>query len=312
MRIARLTYPTVDAASAFCKALAVPDRNSRETVEIKKAIITAAGRGQRTLPLQTLVDRDGVSKTALRILIEEILAAGIDDICIVISPGDQAAYRAAAGGQGGRLQFVEQTSPLGYGHAVFCARGFAGSEPFLLLVGDHLYVSGGAKRCAQQLVETAKAEHCAVSAVQATHESKLPYYGTIGGHLVAGRKGLYEISQVLEKPTPTEAEQRLIVPGLRAGHYLCFFGMHVLTPVVMEMLAEEIDQGGSRPVHLTSALARLAKRERYLACELTGRRYDIGVKYGLLTAQLALALDGQDRDEVLSGLVDLLAHRELK
>jgi UTP--glucose-1-phosphate uridylyltransferase len=63
-------------------------------------------------------------------------------------------------------------------------------------------------------------------------------------------------------------------------------------------------------VNLSTALTKLAKRERYLACELQGHRYDIGVKYGLLTAQLALALDGKDRDEVLSGLVELLARRE--
>jgi UTP--glucose-1-phosphate uridylyltransferase len=62
-------------------------------------------------------------------------------------------------------------------------------------------------------------------------------------------------------------------------------------------------------VHLTMALGQLARRERYVACELHGHRYDIGVKYGLLTAQLALALDGQERDEVLSGLVELLARR---
>jgi UTP--glucose-1-phosphate uridylyltransferase len=280
-------------------------------VEIKKAIITAAGKSQRTLPLQTLVDRDGQTKTALRILVEEILAAGIDEICVVISPGDQAAYAAAAGGQGGRLRFVEQAEPLGYGHAVLQAREFVAAKPFLLLVGDHLYVSGGAKRCAQQLVETASAESCAVSAVQATHESKLPYYGAVGGRLVAGRKGLYEISQVLEKPTPTEAEQRLIVPGLRAGHYLCFFGMHVLTPLVMDLLAENLARADGPKTPLTHALAQLATRERWLAGELHGRRYDIGVKYGLLTAQLALALDGNDRNEVLSGLVELLARRDL-
>jgi UTP--glucose-1-phosphate uridylyltransferase len=275
--------------------------NSPKAVEIKKAIITAASKTQRTLPLQTLVDRDGTPKAALRILIEEI--------CVVICPGDEAAYTAAAGGQSGRLRFVEQAAALGYGHAVGCAREFAGAQPFLLLVGDHLYVSGSGKRAAQQLVEIARVENCAVSAVQATHESKLPYYGAVGGRLVAGRKGLYEVSEVIEKPTPTEAEQRLIVPGLRAGHYLCFFGMHVLTPAVMEMLASEAGRADSRRVHLSTALAKLAKRERYLACELEGHRYDIGVKYGLLTAQLALALDGQDREEVLSGLVDLLARR---
>jgi UTP--glucose-1-phosphate uridylyltransferase len=280
-------------------------------VEIKKAIITAAGRSQRTLPLQTLVDRDGIAKTALRILIEEVLAAGIEEICVVVCPGDQDAYAAAAGGHGSRLRFVEQTASLGYGHAVFCAREFVGGSSFLLLVGDHLCVSGGPKRAAQQLVERARVEKCAVSAVQSTHESKLPYYGAVGGRLVTGQKGLYEIAEVLEKPTPTEAEQRLIVPGLRAGHYLCFFGMHALTPAVMELLAEDFKQGASSVIHFSSALARLANRERYLACELQGRRYDIGVKYGLLMAQVALALDGSEREEVLSGLVELLARRTM-
>ncbi len=281
-------------------------------MQIKKAVITAAGKSQRTLPLQTLVDRDGASKTALRILMEEVLAAGVSDICVVVSPGDQASYSAAAGGQGSRLHFVEQSKPLGYGHAVLCASEFVGRDPFLLLVGDHLYVSGGPKRCAEQLVEIGSAENCSVSAVQATHESKLPYYGAVGGHLVPGRKGLYEISRVVEKPTPTEAEQNLVVPGLRAGHYLCFFGMHLLTPTVLDLLEQDLAGASGGPLHLSTALARLATRERYLASELSGRRYDIGVKYGLLTAQLALALDGQDREEVLNGLVELLARREIK
>lgn len=279
-------------------------------MDIKKAIITAAGKNQRTLPLQTVVDQDGVTKTALRIVIEEVLHAGVDQIAVVVCPGDQTAYATAAGSHAKRLQFVEQTEPLGYGHAVWCAREFAGRDPVLLLVGDHLYVSGQPKQCAQQLVEVASAENCAVSAVQATHESKLPYYGTVGGRLVTGRQGLYEISQVIEKPTPTVAEQQLVVPGLRAGHYLCFFGMHVLTPLVMDILNEDVTRAGRQGgVHLSAALAKLARRERYLASELHGRRYDLGLKYGLLTAQLALALSGHDRDEVLAGLVELLASR---
>jgi UTP--glucose-1-phosphate uridylyltransferase len=280
-------------------------------MEIKKAIVTAAGKNQRTLPLQTLVDRDGTAKTALRIIIEEVLQAGIDEIAVVISPGDQKAYETAAGSHASRLTFVEQTQPLGYGHAVYSARPFAGGSPFLLLVGDHLYVSRTQKRCAQQLVEVAREQKCAVSAVQATHESKLPFYGTVGGKLVAGSQSLYEIDDVLEKPTPTEAEQRIVVPGLRAGHYLCFFGMHVLTPLIMELLGDSLSQRKSG-VHLTSALSKLAARERYLAYEVDGRRYDVGLKYGLLTAQLALALDGEDRDEVLSGLVELLALKGTK
>jgi UTP--glucose-1-phosphate uridylyltransferase len=275
-------------------------------VQIKKAVITAAGKSQRTLPLQTLVDRDGQQKTALTIIVEEVLKAGAEEVCVVICPGDQNAYRAAAGSHASRLQFVDQPTARGYGHAVQCAASFTGAEPFLLLVGDHLYVSRAERNCAKQLVEAARAEACSVSAVQATHESKLPFYGAVGGRLAQGRQRLYQIDTVLEKPTPTEAEQRLIVPGLRAGRYLCFFGMHVLTPMVMERL-KEAAATPEASVTLSSVLNALASRERYLGLEVQGRRYDIGLKYGLLTAQLALALDGRDRDEVLTNLVELLA-----
>ena len=280
-------------------------------MEITQALITAAGESQRRLPLQTLVDRDGTPKTALQILIEEVLQAGIEEIVIVVTPGDIPAFTQAAGAFAPRLRFVEQSHPLGYGHAVWSARESLGNAPFLLLVGDHLYVSSASDRCAKQLISVARSESCAVSAVQAIHESKLPLYGAVGGRLEAGRRGLYQVSEILEKPSPTEAEQRLIVPGLRAGHYLCFFGMHVLPPAIITLLGEEIAAAnGKWKVHLTNSLAKLAGRERYLALELQGRRYDIGLKYGLLTAQLALALSGKDRDEVLTGLADMLARRD--
>lgn len=279
-------------------------------MEIKKAVITCAGPSQRTLPLQTLVDRNGQPATALSIIAAEAASAGVEEIGVVIHPGDQAAYAAAAGQHASRLTFIEQAEPLGYGHAVHCAARFVGERPFLLMVGDHVYVSHAATSCASQLIEQAQREQCAVSAVQATHESKLPFYGAVGGKLVAGRKGTYEIDLVIEKPTPTQAEQQLVVPGLRAGNYLCFFGMHVMTPALMRILAVELGNSDSpRSVNLSSVLNVLAGRERYLAVELEGRRYDIGEHYGLLTAQLATALSGKDRDEVLTRLVDLLANQ---
>jgi UTP--glucose-1-phosphate uridylyltransferase len=278
-------------------------------MEIKKALITAAGESTRTLPLQSLVDRDGTPRTALAIIVEEILRAGIGTIGVVICPGDQNDYRHAAGPHAANLTFIEQPQPLGYAHAIHCAADFCGNDPFLLLVGDHLYLSSTEKGCAQQLVDVARAENCAVSAVQPTHESKLQYYGAVGGQLVNAAKRLYQVDTVLEKPTPTEAEQKIDVPGLRAGFYLGFFGMHVLTPAAQRILKELFAAAAGREssVHFRAALARIAAQERYLACELEGRRYDFGVKYGLLTAQLALALSGNDRDEVLTGLVELLA-----
>ncbi len=277
-------------------------------MKVQKAIITAAGRQQRELPLQALVDRDGTSKSALQIIVEEAVAAGAEEICIVVCPGDQESYRRAAGAHASRLQFVEQPAPLGYGHALHCAHRFADGQPFLHLISDHLYISHTESRCAPQLVEIAMREQCACSAVQATRESMLPYYGTVGGRRVPRQPRLYEIETVIEKPTPTEAEQQLIVPGQRAGHYLCFMGIHVLTPAVMDILGKLVQDGGQN-IQLSTALAALANQERYLAFELQGDRYDIGVQYGLLIAQLAHALVGKDREEVLAQLIELLASR---
>jgi UTP--glucose-1-phosphate uridylyltransferase len=273
-------------------------------LKIKKAVITAAGQNQRVLPLQTLIDRDGQEKSVLCILVEQALTASVDEVCVVVWPGDEARYAQAAGKHAGRLRFIAQPQPLGYAHAVWCARDFTGTEPFLHLVGDHLYVSGTAKGCAQRLVELAEAESCAVSAVQSTRETLLPRFGTAGGRRMPGRQGVYRVETVIEKPTPTEAEQRLMVAGMRAGYYLCFFGMHVLTPTVMDYL-------GRNPASLSTALDELARHEQYLALEEPDRRYDIGARYGLLNAQLALALAGRDRAEVLAQVLELLATREM-
>jgi UTP--glucose-1-phosphate uridylyltransferase len=279
-------------------------------VRVSKAVITAASRSQRTLPLQRVVDRDGTPKTVLRIVVEEALQAGVEEVCVVICPGDAEAYRAAASDHADRLQFIEQAQPRGYGHALACARDFVADTPFLHLVGDHLWISHTPRGCAEQLVEAAEAEQCAVSAVQPSRESLLPSFGVVGGRLVPGRQDLYLVETVREKPTPTEAEQHLVVPGLRAGHYLCFFGMHVLTPGVLEILGRLLaEQGPDSRVTLSDALDALPSRERYLALANLGSRYDVGGKYGVLTAQLALALGGVDRDEVQTALIELLATR---
>ena len=330
-------------------------------MEITKAVITAARRTQRSLPLQTIIDSDGVEKSVLRVLVEEVIDAGVDEICVIVYPGDETAYAATVGEHAGRLQFVQQEEQLGYAHAVYCAREFVGRDSFLHLVGDHLYVRPDGGRCAARVVEAARLHNSSVSAVQATRETLLPYFGAVGGPRLPGQTGLYQVETVIEKPTPTEAEQRLVASGLRAGHYLCFFGIHVLTATVMELIggllsqnlprsnakrreaasqqasgnairhsqtakpdvAVDIQRSNSEAVahpqrensrhfaddpglSLSAALNLLAQREQYLALEQRGMRLDIGVKYGLLTAQIALALNGQDRDEMLTRLLDLL------
>lgn len=278
---------------------------------VKKAVITAAARFQRALPLQTLIDCDGAEKAVLSILIEQSLAAGAEEIAVVVWPGDESRYAEAAGPHASAVRFIPQPEPRGYGHAIYCARSFTGADPFLHMVGDHLYVSTTPQPSAQRLVELAGKERCSVSGVQATRESLLSHYGAVGGRRVLPRSDLYRVDTVIEKPTPTEAEQRLLVSGIRAGYYLCFFGIHVLTPTVMDILDRMLAASSETPVTLTDALAELARQEQYLAVEDAGRRYDLGSPYGLLIAQFALALNGRDRSAVLSQMLELLADREI-
>lgn len=280
-------------------------------MKIQKAVITAAGQDQRKLPLQTLIDRDGKEKSVLEILIEEIRSAGIEEIAIVINAADEQNYRKIGGPYAGQLHFIHQDKPQGYGYAVFCAKKFTGEAPFLHLVGDHLYVNRNTDRCAARLVDFAAKESCSVSAVQATRENLIPHYGVIGGSRVRGKNDVYKIEHVIEKPAPTVAEQKLTVPGLRAGYYLCFFGMHVLTGKVMRILEEKLTGNPPFNLNLSEALDELSLKEKFLALEMTDLRFDVGARYGLMKAQLALALCGQDRDRILSELLEFFTIREM-
>lgn len=309
-------------------------------MQITRAVITAAGRGVRQYPasdtvqkaMLPIVDRDGLSKPVLQIIAEEALESGIEEICVVSAPGDEAVYRnhfrnyaanlrsAFKGADWAeeqarrlldleqRLRFAVQPEPQGYGHAVWCARDFAGGEPFLLLLGDHLYLSSEPSRCARQLIDLAAAEQCAVSAVQATREHLIHQYGTLTGRRFAQRVDVYAIDEIVEKPSPTLAELRLQVPGLRAGHYLCFFGMHVLTPAIFELLDALVRDSSREPgqIQLTTALNALSRREKYLALETRGSRFNLGVKFGVVEAQIALAMAGVDREQILAVLVESL------
>jgi UTP--glucose-1-phosphate uridylyltransferase len=311
---------------------------------VSKAVITAAGRGARQYPasdtvqkaMLPLVDRDGLTKPVLQIIAEEAIESGIEEICVVSAPGDEAVYRAHFRNYASnlrstyrgtdwaeeqarrfveleqRLRFAVQPDPEGYGHAVWCARSFVAGAPFLLLLGDHLYISSEPRRCARQLIDLASAENCAVSAVQATREHLIHQYGTLTGRRIPQHPDVYAIDEIIEKPNPTLAEQKLHVPGLRAGHYLCFFGMHVLTPTVFDLLdaivKENVRELGL--VQLTTALNALARREKYLALETRGSRFNLGVKFGVVEAQIALALAGMDRERMLALLLETIVRIE--
>jgi UTP--glucose-1-phosphate uridylyltransferase len=311
-------------------------------MRIKKAVITAAARGERLYPVADTVqkamlpvmDTDGLYKPVLQIIAEEAFASGIEEIGVVVAPGDGERYMAAfrslkdnlllsfantdwAKTQADKvdrllnnIQFIEQAEPLGYGHAVLSARSFVKDEPFLLLLGDYIYVSNLAgKRCAAQLLALAGEEECAVSAVNPTPESAIVRYGTVTGRQLPGQSGIYQIEKLIEKPSLSQAELELQTPGLRMGYYLCFFGMHVLTPSVFPLL-EKAATTSPNNILLTPALQQLAEMEKYLALEVKGKRYDLSKRNGLLSAQIALGLASEAKAETLTTIVEALAEAQ--
>jgi UTP--glucose-1-phosphate uridylyltransferase len=278
-------------------------------LKINKAVIPMAGPKHRDLPLQHITTGEGVTRHVAALQIDELLAAGIRSVALVMAPGSEPFFDVLRAQFGDALARIEQPSPKGFGDAILCAEPWVAAEPFILQVCDHVFVTQAADSCTKQILTVAAAEKCSVSAVLPTPESQLPYFGVVGGLRVANTTDLYTVSTVIEKPTPTVAEEACMVPGLRQGTYLALFGTHVLTPRIFAVLRERQQTlGEGARFGLTEALAMLANREKYLAREVRGLRLDLEGPFGLLRAQVALALHGPRREEVLDILLEEVAH----
>jgi UTP--glucose-1-phosphate uridylyltransferase len=280
-------------------------------VKFTKAIIPMGSARHRDLPLQHITTGDGRTKRVVALHIEELLAAGIEQVALVTSPGSAPLFSEVEAQFGSQVILIEQAEPRGFGHAILCTERWVADEPFLLQVCDHVFITYASTSCTRQLIETAERESCAVSAVQVTPESQLPYFGVIGGHRVKGDDQLYAVDAVLEKPTPTVAEEQCVISGLRQGSYLGFFGTHALTPSIFGQLREIESELPPNAVYgLTEALARLLECEKYLALEVRGHRIDLEGPFGLLRAQVALALHGSRREAVLQLMLEEVAQAQ--
>jgi UTP--glucose-1-phosphate uridylyltransferase len=311
--------------------------------KVRKAVITAAGKGTRQYPASTavqkemfpMVDRDGLTKPVIQIIGEEAIDSGIEEICIITQPGEEPQYRdyfkrldddmvktfrgkdwailesEKLGAFGERLHFAEQHSPEGFGHAVYQARKFVGDEPFLLLLGDHVYISDVKDRCARQLIKVYEQYMLdAVTGVQPTVERLLHLFGTIRGNPIEPAKGIYKAELIIEKPTIETAREKLATPGLPAGNYLAHFGMHVFSPRIFDsleyLISNNLREKGE--IQLTAAQEHLRQHtEKYWAVVTQGQRYDTGIPYGLMETQLALALNGVHRTEICEAIARILA-----
>jgi UTP--glucose-1-phosphate uridylyltransferase len=311
--------------------------------KVRKAVITAAGRGTRQYPASTavqkemfpLVDRDGLTKPVIQIIGEEAIDSGIEEICIITQPGEEKLYRdyfrrmddqmvrtfrgkdwailesEKLGAFGERLRFAEQHTPDGFGHAVFQAKKFAGDDPILLLLGDHIYISDIKDRCARQLIRVYEQYMLdAVTGVQPTLERLLHLFGTIRGGPIDPAKGIYKAELIVEKPSVELAREKLTTPGQPAGNYLAHFGMHVFSPRIFDsleyLIKNNIREKGE--IQLTAAQEHLrSQSDKYWCVINQGQRYDTGIPYGLMETQLALALNGVHRTEICEAIARILA-----
>jgi UTP-glucose-1-phosphate uridylyltransferase/mevalonate kinase len=286
--------------------------------KVRKALIPAAGFGTRLFPaskatkkeLFPIIDQEGIAKPAILLIVEEALRAGIEEVIIIVQENDLEAFQSFFNVQisienynklapqfqeysrrileiGRQVSFVIQRNQEGFGHAVYCAREALGDEPFLLMLGDHLYRSTGEKSCAEQLTEAYNNHGSSVLGLRRTPEEKIANFGTATGNwLEEGR--LLNITEFAEKPTVDYARSHLHVTGLPENEYLTVFGQYIIKPQIFDYLEEHIRNNVRErgEFQLTSALDRLRQEDGFLGLIIDGQRYDIGLpEYYLETLQ---------------------------
>ncbi len=279
---------------------------------VRKAVIPIAGLGTRHFPASHAVKKemfpvvgpDGIARALFHYHLLELDAAGIEEICIIVQPGEDEMVRDYLRGPGSdylkrlekypallreaeqmknfadRVTFAVQREQEGYGHAVYQTKQFAAGEMVLLGLGDHLF-RGAPVSPYRELAEMAKvSQGRSASAVNRISADELKGYGTIAGQRRAENPRLIDVSLIIEKPAAAIAKEKLHVNDLPAETWLGWFGMHLLAPSIYDVLGEMIRDNirDNGEFQLTRAQEIQRQREGYLALEMTGaQRFDFGV-----------------------------------
>ena len=279
---------------------------------VRKAVIPIAGLGTRHFPashavkkeLFPVVGPDGIARALFHYHLLELDAAGIEQICIIVQPGEDEMVRTYLLGPdsnylkrlekypallreaeqmrrfAGRVTFAVQHQQEGYGHAVFQTKQFAGDEFVLLGLGDHLFRGQPVSPYRELAGMAAVSNGRSVSAVNRISAAELKGYGTIAGKRRTENERIIDVSLIIEKPDAAIARQKLLVDGLPEETWLGWFGMHLLSPSIYEILAAMIRDNvrDNGEFQLTRAQELQRQREGYLALEMTAaKRFDFGV-----------------------------------
>lgn len=276
-----------------------------------KAVIPVAGFGTRLYPetrgvkkeFCPVVDKDGLVKPAILVLLEELDRIGIEEICLILNkeekayyedffmkplslehysklPKNMKAYENKIRGISKKLCFVFQKEQKGFGHAVYQSRGFAAGEPVLLLLGDTIYRSNTGTPCTEQLLDAYEQFGQPMMAVHPVELNEVVHYGIFSGVWENKEETVLKLTAIAEKPSCEEARDYLSVSTKRrAENYYAAFGAYVITKDVYERLDyaithDVVNEKGE--VELTDALEYVRKEKGMMAFVPDGQSYDIG------------------------------------
>jgi UTP-glucose-1-phosphate uridylyltransferase/mevalonate kinase len=277
--------------------------------KVRKAVIPAAGFGTRLFPatkatkkeLFPVVDRDGITKPAILIIVEEAIEAGIEEVIIIVQKDDLPEFQSFFNQQisienynklpphfqeysrrileiGRHIRFVIQQNQEGFGHAVYSTREAVGNEPFLLMLGDHIYHSNTTVSCSQQMLEAYQRHGTSVVGLKRTPQELIHSFGVVTGSWLE-ENHLLNITEFAEKPTLDYAHNNLHVPCIPDDEFLTVFGQYVLKPELFDLLEANIRNNLRErgEFQLTSALDRLRQNDGFNGLVVDGRRFDIGI-----------------------------------
>ena len=296
--------------------------------KIRKAVIPAAGLGTRVLPATKAQPKEMlviVDKPALQYLVEELLAAGIEEILIITGRNkgsienhfDYSYELERTLEENGKkdllkvvnhisemsnIYYVRQKKPLGLGHAISCAEAFVGDEPFVVLLGDDIIYTDkekGQLPVTKQLVEKYKElQGGTILGVQEVPHKNVSKYGIIKPLKKIDEKTV-AVEDFIEKPSVDEAPSNLAA-----------LGRYVLEPEIFSYL-KNTKPGKGGEIQLTDAILTMKNNgEKLYAYNFDGLRYDTGDTFGMFVANVEFGLRHEElKDKVkeyLKNLVDKL------
>jgi UTP-glucose-1-phosphate uridylyltransferase/mevalonate kinase len=276
---------------------------------IRKAIIPVAGFGTRLYPVTRrvkkqmlpLIDKDGLVKPAILILLEQLVEAGIEEICLVVGGEDDIReyndffinqlpeehlsklsketrkYENLIRVIGERISYKIQSAKLGFGHAVSLCGDFCSGEPVLLLLGDTVYTSTKKENCTRQFIEIYETLEKPLVAIHKIPVEQACHYGILSGTWLDASHTKMEIANFIEKPVQSYAEQNLFMPGKNDREYYAVFGQYILPPEIFEVLNGIIssEQDNLTEINMTDAIGSFAGKG-LTGVVLDGAMYDIG------------------------------------